>query len=137
MEKNIIIDGKEVTLKMTAATPLRYKHQFQRDYFADLLVLQKTLAPFMVHGADASEDTLKEQLMNLSLEELRMIDFDVLYQLIWVMAKTANPSIPDPITWMDQYEEFPLDEIFPTVAELLAASTKKKQTNMMSQTASK
>ena len=33
MEKTLTIDGKEVRFKSTAATPLRYKAQFNKDYF--------------------------------------------------------------------------------------------------------
>lgn len=31
--KVIEIDGKQVEFKVTAATPLRYKEQFGKDYF--------------------------------------------------------------------------------------------------------
>lgn len=39
MEKTILIDGKQVTFKSTAATPLRYKRQFGKDFFADIIKL--------------------------------------------------------------------------------------------------
>lgn len=41
MEKTITIDGQKVRLKSTAATIYRYKQQFKKDYFADLLKLAK------------------------------------------------------------------------------------------------
>ena len=39
MEKTITIDGKQVRLKATAATVKRYKAQFRRNLFADLMGL--------------------------------------------------------------------------------------------------
>ena len=41
MEKTVYIDEKPVRLKSTAALPKRYKAQFRRDYFADLLKIAK------------------------------------------------------------------------------------------------
>ncbi|WP_207640253.1 hypothetical protein [Mediterraneibacter gnavus] len=41
MEKTIYIDEKQVKLKSTAALPKRYKAQFGRDYFADLMKVAK------------------------------------------------------------------------------------------------
>ena len=43
MEKTIEIDGKKVKLKSTAGTPKRYKAQFRKDYFSELLKLSKLL----------------------------------------------------------------------------------------------
>ena len=43
MEKTITIDGKQVRLKTTAATPKRFKIQFGLYYFADLLKFAKIL----------------------------------------------------------------------------------------------
>ena len=43
MEKTIEIDGKKVKLKSTAGTPKRYKAQFRKDYFSELLKLSKLM----------------------------------------------------------------------------------------------
>ena len=37
MEKTIEIDGKKVGFKTNGATPLRYKAQFGKDYFKEIL----------------------------------------------------------------------------------------------------
>lgn len=114
MEKTIIIDGKEVRLKSTGATPLRYKAQFRRDFFADLYKL--TLAEKMISGQLDDEDRDK-------------LDMEVIYNVIWVLAKTADNSIPEPLKWLDSFGEFPLFDILPEVSELIVStirSTKKK-----------
>ena len=37
MEKTIEIDGKKIRFKTNGATPLRYKAQFGKDYFKEIL----------------------------------------------------------------------------------------------------
>ncbi|OLN21907.1 hypothetical protein BTO30_12475 [Domibacillus antri] len=116
MEKTLTIDGKEVRFKSTAATALRYKAQFRKDYLTDIIKLSSL-----------------EKLGNLNRDsvtsdDLEGIDFEVMYNIAWVLAKTADPNISDPITWLDGFEEFPLMDIIPELTEMVTASigTKKK-----------
>jgi len=113
MEKTVEIDGKQVLFKSTAATPLRFKAQFGKDFFAEIVKLNK-LSKF------------KKDKPNF--EVLENADFEVFYNIIWTLAKTADKSIPEPITWLDGFEEFPLFEILPQIQDLITASiqTKKK-----------
>ena len=113
MEKTLTIDGKEVRFKSTAATSLRYKAQFGKDYFAEIMKM----------GDLASIKTSK-----LSYKDLQKVDFETFYNIIWVLAKTADKKIPEPIEWLDGFDEFPLMEIIPEVQDLITASlqTKKK-----------
>lgn len=111
MEKTIEIDGKQIRFKSTAATPLRYKAQFGKDYFAEILKLNKL--------SDFKGD---------NLEILENANFELFYNIIWVLAKTADKSIPEPMEWLDSFETFPLGEIIPEIQDLILASlqTKKK-----------
>lgn len=111
MEKTLTIDGKEVRFKSTAATPLRYKAQFGKDYFAQIIQLNK----------------LKNFKKN-NFEALENADFEVFYNIIWVLAKTADKTIPEPMEWLDEFEVFPLGEIIPQIQDLILGSlqTKKK-----------
>lgn len=113
MEKTIEIDGKKICFKSTAATPLRYKSQFGKDFFVDIMKL-------------SSLDGLNSKKINI--EKIEKVDFEVFYNIIWVLAKTADKKIPDPITWLDRFDEFPLFEIIPELQDLILASiqTKKK-----------
>lgn len=112
MEKTITIDNKEVNFKSTAATPLRFKAQFGKDYFAEIIKLNKL-------------NEFKQDQLNY--EVLENADFEIFYNIIWVLAKTANKNIPDPLTWLDGFDEFPLFEIIPEVQDLIAASIKSKK----------
>lgn len=113
MERTIEIDGKNINFKSTAATPLRYKAQFGKDFFADIIKL-------------SSLDGLNSK--KIDLKKIDKLDFEVFYNIIWVLAKTANKKIPDPITWLDEFEEFPLFDIIPELQDLILSSmqTKKK-----------
>ena len=112
MEKTIEIDGKQVSFKSTAATPLRYKAQFGRDYFSEILKM---------------EELTKIKKTKNQAETLAKIDFNTFYNIIWVLAKTADKKIPEPLEWLDTFEEFPLFEIIPQIQDLIVASIRGKK----------
>jgi hypothetical protein len=117
MEKTITIDGKEIKLKTNGATPLRYKAQFGKDYFKEIL----KMAPL--------ENLSKKKKEDIVANDLEALDFEVFYNIAWIMAKTANPSIPEPIEWLEQFDEFPMAEVIPELQDMLLTSiqtTKKK-----------
>lgn len=117
MEKTIVIDGKDVRFKSTGATALRYKSQFKQDLFKDLF---KMAGLEKVMNSDPNE---------MNPEDLEKLDFNVFYNIVWVLAKQADPSIPEPLEWLDTFDEFPMMEVIPELHELIFASmqsTKKK-----------
>ncbi len=104
MEKILTIDGRQVKFKSTGAFLLRYKAQFGRDALQDILRIQSAIDN---KGRIKNIDTL---------------DLEVFYNLIWTLAKTADPSIPPPLEWLDTFGEFPLVEIVPEVIDLIFSS---------------
>lgn len=119
MEKTITIDGKQVRLKATAAIVKRYKAQFRRNLFSDLMALGAI-------NALASSDG-SEQPIDMSNVDMSKVDFEFIYDLTWIYAKTADPNIPDPMTWLDGFEEFPIEEIMPEVMELVQVTMGAKK----------
>jgi hypothetical protein len=101
MEKILTIDGRQVKFKSTGAFLLRYKAQFGRDAIQDILRLQSA-----IDG--------KGQIKNIDT-----LDFEVFYNLIWTLAKTADPSIPPPLEWLDEFSEFPLMDIIPEIVDMI------------------
>lgn len=99
MEKLIKIENKEVALRTTGATLLRYKMQFGKDLLTELIKLD---------GAYRNGELQAEKL-----------DFEMFFNILWVMAKTADPNIKPPLEWLDEFEEFPIMEILPEVMVLL------------------
>ena len=88
MDKTVIIDGKPVPLRITGGTLRRYKEQFGVEYYND----------------NAAANTLEGN------EKTRAVEA-VGFRLIWALAKTADPKLPDPLTWIGSFGKFPLDEI--------------------------
>lgn len=103
MEKTLKIDGKDVRFKCTAGTLIRYRNQFNREFMADITKLK--------------------DIENGDISGLSLAPF---YDIIWIMAKTADDTIPDMLTWYDSFDEFPILDVFPELQELLIAALKTK-----------
>ena len=115
MEKTITIGGKDVRFKSTGATPLRYKAQFGKDYFKEILKL---------NSMQKLKDIKPE---NIKVDDLEDLDFEVFYNISWALAKTADKGIADPITWLDEFDEFPMIDIIPELIDLILSSLKTKK----------
>lgn len=115
MEKTIVIDGKQIPFKSTGAVALRFKAQFGKDYFKEILKLMTV------------EKLENLNINNFKIEDLEGLDFEVFYNIAWTMAKTANKSIPDPMNWLDEFEEFPIIDIIPQLQELIVSSLQSKK----------
>ena len=113
MEKTIEIDGKQVRFKSTGALPVRYKSQFGRDFFKDLYKMQA-----------AVEVKNKKKPTMADIEKL---DFDTFYKIIWVLAKTADPKIPQMEEWLDSFGEFPMMYVLDEVMEMIESSIEAKK----------
>lgn len=113
MEKTIEIDGKQVRFKSTAATPLRYKMQFGKDFFSEIYKLEGMQKVLKSKKSDA--------------EKLASVDFELFYNIAWVLAKTADNNIAEPLTWLDGFNVFPIGDIFPQLNELIVASMQGKK----------
>jgi len=98
MEITIPIDGKNIRFKSSGSSPLRYKAQFKRDFFADLMKLEKV-------GTDIST-----------------LDLEIFYNIAWIYARVADPTIPTQWEWLDTFDIFPIMEIVPHLQDLINKS---------------
>lgn len=102
MTKTIEIDGKEVKFRASAAIPRIYRIKFHRDIYKDLDALGKAV------GKDSEESS------NLDMFSLEMFE-----NIAYIMAKHADPSIPDsPEEWLDGFSTFSIYQILPQLIEL-------------------
>lgn len=99
MEKIIKIGDKEVKFKSTGSAPLRYKMQFKRDLFADIMKMQ-----------------------NMNMDNLETLDLETFYNVAWLFAKTADSTILPPLEWLDTFEVFPIVQIVTDIQDLLTSS---------------
>ena len=106
MEKTLSIDGKNINFKCTAGTLRRYRNQFGREFLADLAKLN--------------------EVKNGNYDGLT---FAPLEDIIWVMAKTADDSVPDPDTWYNGFDDFPVIDVFISLENLILHSLKRKNSS--------
>ena len=107
LRKNVEIDGKQVAFKASAAIPRIYRMKFHRDIYKDLQALEKSIG---------KED---EQASGLDLFSLEMFE-----NIAYVMAKHAEPSIPDtPEEWLDEFSTFSIYQVLPELIELWGLNT--------------
>lgn len=139
MEKTIKVDSKtSFVISNNIGWLMDYQNQFGRD------VLQ-TLEPVLISGVGlykAIQEAATETGVP-ALEIARRLDADALREavidlsglgavdavnIIWAMAKAADPDIPEPREWVRQFERFPLDTILPAAADCVLSgllTTKK------------
>ena len=111
MEKTLVIDGKPILFKCTGGFLLRYRELVGQDPLRDIVKIQ-----------DLSKDG------NLDVTDLTVDDLDTLYNIVWVMARTADPEIPSLVDWVDSFNEFPLADIFVDLIELFTFAFKSNLT---------
>ena len=108
IRKDIKIDGKMVAFKASAAIPRIYRLKFQRDIYKDLAALEKSIS-----DGDAKSS-------NLDMFSLEMFE-----NIAFVMAKHADPNIPDtPEEWLDEFNTFSIYQILPQLIELWGLNVK-------------
>lgn len=92
---------------------MRYKAQFQQDFFNDLFKLVK--------GGKVGEDG------KVDPSTIESMDFEFFYNFTWVLAKQADKKIEDPLTWLDSFDSFPIMDIIPEIQELLYKTIQSKK----------
>ena len=104
MEKTVLIDGKEVKFRATAAIPRLYRIQFRRDIMQDMARLQKD-----IQKAKSSKKG------SLPLDTLTIFE-----NIAFLMAKHANPNMPEKKVgeWLDGFQTFSIYAVFPQIFEL-------------------
>lgn len=106
--RDIEIDGQKVKFKASAAIPRIYRLKFQRDIYKDLRSLEKSIG-------DGNEEESNLDLFSLEIFE----------NIAFVMAKHADPSIPDsPEEWLDNFNTFSIYQVLPQLIELWGLNVK-------------
>lgn len=102
MTTKIMIDGKEVPFKASAAIPRIYRIKFHRDIYKDLDTLSKAVG-------DRNEEN----------SHLDMFSLEMFENIAYIMAKHADPSIPDtPEEWLDEFSTFSIYQVLPEIIKL-------------------
>ena len=101
-EKTVMVCGKEVRFRASAAIPRLYRIKFKRDIFKDLAKLESSYKGKNEDGA-----------------EIQIEDLEIFENVAYIMAYHADHSIPGTIDdWLDEFEMFSIYEILPEILDL-------------------
>ena len=89
MKKTINIDGIDIEMKCTGATPSFYRELFKKDLFIEFARLSKYYQ--------------KDEEGNLTVPNYDL-DFSIVEDLAYTMAYQANRNIGTKLEWLDQFE---------------------------------
>lgn len=130
MEKVIKIDGKDVKFKAGASFARVYKNQFGYDILTKIMPLISEIIQGIdeiYEDLDGGKDIEVSQIGEV-LESVYSLELIEINNIIWSMAKVADPEIDGPIEWERQFDEFPIFDIVSELMEIFIPSliTKKK-----------
>lgn len=117
--RNIEIDGKSISFKASAAIPRIYRIRFGRDIYKDLAALEKAIKK------NKEDDS-----------GLDMLFLELFENIAYVMAKHADPKIPDtPEEWLDEFSTFSIYQVLPEIIKLwgLNVESQVKAKNQLAQ----
>lgn len=145
MEITLTIAGKETRFKKTGGTMKRYKSRFGREWFADLdwiARMQRKVSETAKAGGldveDIAEDApkkkrgkkgakeesgkqLSEQQLFAVSAAIAQYDSDPFYDMLYEMAKEADPDIPDTVDeWLDTFDDFPFLDVWMQISPMLS-----------------
>ena len=119
MEKTIMIDGREVRLRASAAIPRLYRIKFRRDILQDMQTIKKAVEKFTRENAQEGG-----QRSSIPLEALELFE-----NVSYLMAKHADPAVPSTVEeWLDGFETFSIYTVFPAIEELWMANVQQLST---------
>ena len=122
MEKTIMIDGREVRLRASAAIPRLYRIKFRRDIIQDMKTIQKAVEKSRQENQIDGQDG--EELSTVPLEALELFE-----NVAYLMAKHADPTVPATVEeWLDGFETFSIYTVFPAIEELWMANVQQLRT---------
>ena len=119
MEKTIVIDGREVRLRASAAIPRLYRIKFRRDILQDMQTIKKAVEKSVQENAQEGG-----QMSSIPLEALELFE-----NVSYLMAKHADPAVPSTVEeWLDGFETFSIYTLFPAIEELWMANVQQLST---------
>ena len=140
MEITVNIAGKDTVFKKSGGTMRRFKSKFGREWFAELdkiaRMQRRAAEAAKAEGYDITNSEPKKKGKNskeggAEISEndkmyalsaaIAEYDSDPFYDILYIMAKEANPDIPDTVEdWLDTFEDFPFIEVFAQVSPMLS-----------------
>lgn len=129
MIRTLDIGNKEVRLSNNISWTMIYRDQFGYDIVSALAPMLAAgldvISGFLgdvdtsqpVNAADIMKNIDGDALLD-ALAHLSGVVFVDLINITWEMAKAVDDSLPEPMRWVKDFDEFPVDVIAPEVAKL-------------------
>lgn len=116
MEATVIIDGREVKFRATAAVPRLYRIKFRRDILQDFQAIQRAVE----RAQEAAAEGEDKETSSLPMEALELFE-----DMAFIMAKHADKdAVPnDPDEWLESFGTFSIYSIFPVIRALWEQNT--------------
>ncbi len=149
MEKTIKIGKQNARLSNNVGWTMEYRDQFGQDIVPIIMPALASIMDVVTGIFNATGKTKDIEISDLlkSIEgdtltdvmiHLSGLEFVELINITWAMAKAADDDVPDPKTWVRQFDDFPIDVIAPQVFELVlkgmvSSKNWKRLTNLISQ----
>ena len=107
MTKTVVVDGRKVPLRSSAAIPRLYRIKFHRDIIQDMAAIQRAVEKSRAENPDGTASTIPPDALEL------------LENIAYLMAKHADPQVPGTADeWLDGFEMFSIYAVFPAIQEL-------------------
>lgn len=129
MIRTLDIGNKEIRLSNNISWTMIYRDQFGHDIVSALVPMLAAgldvISGFLgdvdtsqpVNAADIMKNIDGDALLD-ALAHLSGVEFVDLINITWAMAKAVDDSLPEPMRWVKDFDEFPVDVIAPEVAKL-------------------
>lgn len=99
MFKVVTIDNQKIPMKSSGLTGRLYAREFHKDFLSAIAALS-------------------------NITEGEPGDYEVINELAWILAKTANPKIKDFEDWLSTFETpFSITQAMPQIMELIFVSS--------------
>ena len=130
MEKIVKIGKQEVRLNNNMAWTMEYRDQFGKDILPAIMPLLASMiegvSTVMAEASDAGEfstssiaEALEGRSMDILLPMFQAEFVDLVINVTWAMAKTADENIEPPKRWVRQFDSFPLDVVGPIIFDMV------------------
>ena len=139
MDKTIIISGQPVVFRKTAGTMMRYKRQFGRELSPDLAKIYDIiplLTQYTGEEAAQTEDLTQEQrdeqkkARDIAAAKLVLsIETEYMYDIAYIMAQQADPSIKDEMEWLDRFDSMNIMDVFIQLLPLIQSEQRVSPKN--------
>ena len=128
MEKVINVAGQQVRFKCTGGFLLLFRQLTGKDPIKAITDLDSILSKKKEEAKKKEEGELEDKVLKDFAEDLSFQDLYIFYEILWVLARSADSTVGDMVEWVNSFDEFPVADIIVECLELIEAAFKSNLT---------